>query len=238
MDVLLARMVADVMVESRAIRVARESLRAAAAGVPVAERAEMAIPSYCHPNPLIRWLFWSRLDTALALAGVSRGERVLDFGTGSGVLLPSLVATGAHVAATDVQLEPARALVAERELAVELLPVDEQETWFRTHAGVVDCIFALDVLEHVPDDELSRLAECFRSALSPRGRLVVSGPTESIAYAVGRFLAGFANDYHHRNVSDIDRLLARWFDAAARTCLPPRPLPRAFVVTRYVPRAT
>ena len=49
-------------------------------------------------------------------------------------------------------------------------------------------------------------------------------------------LAGFANDYHHRNVSDIDRLLTRWFDAAARTRLPPRPLPRAFVLTRYVPR--
>lgn len=237
MDVLLVRVVPGVMVESRANRVARESLRAAAAGVPAAERAEMAIPSYTHANPLIRWLFWSRLDTALTIAGVSRGERVLDFGTGSGVLLPSLVATGAHVVATDVQLEPARALVAARELAVELLSVNEQDAWFRTNAGNVDCIFALDVLEHVPDDELSRLAECFRSALSPRGRLIVSGPTESIAYAVGRFLAGFANDYHHRNVSDIDRLLTRWFDAAARTGLPPRPLPRAFVVTRYVPRA-
>ena len=61
--------------------------------------------------------------------------------------------------------------MAARELAVELLSVNEQDAWIRMHAGNVDCIFALDVLEHVPDDELSRLAECFRAALSPRGRL-------------------------------------------------------------------
>ena len=198
----------------------------------------MAIPSYCHANPLIRWLFWRRLDTALALARVSRGERVLDFGTGTGVLLPSLAATGAHVAATDVQLEPARVLVAERRLAVDLLSVDEQAGWLRAHAGAVDCIFALDVLEHLPDDELGRLGDCFRSVLSPRGRLIVSGPTESIAYAVGRFLAGFTNEYHHRNVFDIDHLLRRWFEAVAHVRLPTRPLPRAFVLTRYRPRAT
>lgn len=197
----------------------------------------MAVLSYCHPNPLIRWLFWSRLDAALALANVRAGERVLDFGTGAGVLLPSLSAAGARLTATDVQLDPARTLVAERRLDVQLVAANRQDDWFRAHSGTIDCIFALDVLEHLGDVELSQLVECFRSILGPRGRLVVSGPTESIAYAVGRFLAGFANEYHHRNVFDLDLLLRESFEAQASVRLPPRPLPQAFVVTRYVLRA-
>jgi 2-polyprenyl-3-methyl-5-hydroxy-6-metoxy-1,4-benzoquinol methylase len=221
--------------QPRAIRVERSRLRAAAAGVPTAERNEMAVPSDCHPNPAIRWLFWSRLDAALSLAQVGAGERVLDFGTGGGVLLPTLCAAGARVTATDVQLAPAHTLVAERTLDVALLPAADQAAWFAGHAGGVDCIFALDVLEHLGEEALAALVDRFRVLLSPRGRLVLSGPTESVMYALGRRVAGFANDYHHRNVFDLDRLFAAAWKAERRVRLPPWPLPRAFVVTRYVP---
>jgi 2-polyprenyl-3-methyl-5-hydroxy-6-metoxy-1,4-benzoquinol methylase len=221
---------------ARAIRVDRSRLAAAAAVVPAAERDEMAVPSYCHPNPAIRWLFWSRLDTALALARVTPGERVLDFGTGGGVLLPTLCAAGARVTASDVELRPARTLVAERALGVELLAAPDQPAWLASHAGSVDCIFALDVLEHVDDADLGRLSLEFRRLLSARGRLVVSGPTETRLYDLARRLSGFQNAYHHRTVYDIDGTLRRdWIPDASRT-LPSRPLPRAFVVTRYVPR--
>jgi 2-polyprenyl-3-methyl-5-hydroxy-6-metoxy-1,4-benzoquinol methylase len=223
--------------EFRAIRIERSRLQGAAAPVPAAERAEMAVASYCHPNPAIRWLFWRRLDTALAFARVGAGERVLDFGTGTGILLPSLVAAGARVAATDVELRPARTLVAERALDVEIVPAAEQPAWLAAHPVAVDCIFALDVLEHLDEPELGPLCERFREVLSPAGRLVVSGPTESLAYAIGRFVAGFKGEYHHHTVFDLDRLLVRggWRPEARRR-EPPWPLPRAFLVTRYTPR--
>jgi 2-polyprenyl-3-methyl-5-hydroxy-6-metoxy-1,4-benzoquinol methylase len=52
---------------------------------------EAAFLAYSHPNPFINWLFWQRLRKAMET--IERGtpyRRILDFGCGSGVLLPSL----------------------------------------------------------------------------------------------------------------------------------------------------
>lgn len=193
----------------------------------------MAVPSYSHWNPLIRWLFWWRLDSAVRLAGLTPGAAVLDYGTGSGILLPTLASVARRIVATDIELAPSRATAAARSIPVEFVGLSELRQWVAANHGGFDCIFALDVLEHVEADELRDLSISFRSLLRPGGRLIVSGPTESAAYKVGRALAGFKNEYHHRNIFDIDRaLLAQW-RVTARTFIPRFPLPRAFVITRY-----
>ena len=53
----------------------------------------------------------------------------------------------------------------------------------------------------------------------------------------GRKLAGFRNDYHHRTVYDIDAELVRTWNRAAAVVAPPWPLPRAFMISRYEPKA-
>lgn len=219
----------------KARRVSRALLRRTVEPLPVAAAAETAVPSYCHPNPLIRWLFWKRLDVALELAALTPRDHVLDFGCGSGVLLPSLHATAERVAATDVDLGPARTLRTELDLATELVAAERFAAWSAEQPGRFSCILALDVLEHVADDELATLGERFRSLLAPEGRLVVSGPTESVMYRIGRFVAGFHGDYHHRSIFDIERVLrARWRPEGTRI-VPRPPLPCAFHVTRYRP---
>jgi hypothetical protein len=63
----------------------------------------------------------------------------------------------------------------------------------------------------------------------------VSGPTESVLYQIGRFVAGFHGDYHQRSIFDIERVLrARWRPEDTRI-VPRPPLPCAFHVTRYRP---
>ena len=52
---------------------------------------EAAFPAYSHPNPFINWLFWQRLRKTMEyIEGSAPYQRVLDFGCGSGVLLPFL----------------------------------------------------------------------------------------------------------------------------------------------------
>ena len=220
-----------------AVRISTAELLAATAQLPPADRAEMAVPSYAHRNPLIRWLFWRRLDMALELAGIRSGTATLDFGTGSGILLASLAAVSGRVVAIDIELGPGTRTAASRDLSVEFVPLVDFSDWVQTNPGTIDCIFALDVLEHVEDRELIELSVSFRSLLRPHGRLIVSGPTETPMYRLGRALAGFRNDYHHRTIFDIDRVLAHDWGVARRAYLPTFPLPRAFVLTRYEPRA-
>ena len=51
---------------------------------------ESAAPSFIHKNLIIRLFFWQRIRWALRLAQNLQMSKVLDFGTGSGVLLPFL----------------------------------------------------------------------------------------------------------------------------------------------------
>jgi 2-polyprenyl-3-methyl-5-hydroxy-6-metoxy-1,4-benzoquinol methylase len=197
----------------------------------------MAVLSYCHRNPLIRWLFWRRLDQAWRLAGVRPGEAVFDFGIGSGVLLPSLKPLAGRVAGSDLHLEPARAMAAQLDMRVELVESGGLARWAAANDGRFDCILALDVLEHVEAEELRELSRLFTQLLRPSGRLIVSGPTETLAYRLGRRLAGFRNDYHHRTVYDIDDELRRRWCRCAAVVAPPWPLPRAFLISRYQPNA-
>lgn len=217
----------------KAVRVSPAELRAATAALAPAERAEMAVPSYSHKNPLIRWLFWQRLDAAIRFADLAPGVAVLDYGTGSGILLPSLASVAKRIVATDIDLAPSQATANARSITAEFVSVPDFGQWAATNQRALDCIFALDVLEHVETEELRDLSTSFRSVLRPGGRLIVSGPTESAAYKLGRALAGFKNEYHHRNIFDIDRVLVTQWQVTARTFLPRFPLPRAFVITRY-----
>jgi Methyltransferase domain len=221
---------------TRVIRLTRPTLRGVTSNLSAPAVAEMAVPSYCHRNPLIRWLFWRRLDQAWRLAAVQPGEAVFDFGIGSGVLLPSLKPLARRLAGSDLHLAPAREMAVRLGMRVELVECRELKRWAAANAGRFHCVFALDVLEHVETDELRQLSDLFRQLLGPHGRLIVSGPTETFAYRIGRRLAGFRNDYHHRTIYDIDAELGRRWNRLAAVVAPPWPLPRAFLISRYEPR--
>lgn len=169
--------------------------------IPGSKRDEMAIPSYLHPNPLIRWLMWRRYEVAADLAQLSTENAALEFGCGIGLFLPTLAAACRRVYAIDIFPEYARRLSEQRHLGV-VFPEHLDEIPDAT----LDLIIAADVLEHLPDVE-AYLAG-FHRKLKPGGRLVVSGPTENLIYKIGRVVAGFGDkgDYH---VSNIDLLLVQ-----------------------------
>jgi 2-polyprenyl-3-methyl-5-hydroxy-6-metoxy-1,4-benzoquinol methylase len=171
---------------------------------------EIGFPAYTHANPLINWLFWKRLQTVINY--VERGgpyDRVLDFGCGSGVMLPFLADICREVVATDIDLLPLENMKRHIPLAPNVQVCDLSQNAVSELPGAsFDLIIALDVLEHVGDLS-GTLADLLRLLKRP-GQMIISGPTENALYQLGRKLAGpeYSGDYHKRSIAEIRRELA------------------------------
>jgi SAM-dependent methyltransferase len=166
--------------------------------------AEMAIPSYFHANPFVRYIISERLNEILRIGNFSSADSVLDFGTGSGLLLPVLSKKAKEVIGTDLRTELARRMLQlSSSPNARIIELDEFE---RLPAQSISKIVAADVLEHIPD--LGTLIDKFTRLLQSGGKLIVSGPTETGFYKLCRKIAGFRGDYHVRCIFDIEKLLA------------------------------
>lgn len=161
---------------------------------------EQAVPSYLRGWWLSRQVFWGKLGPIVHAADPAAGQTLFDFGCGTGILLPTWVGRGAKVWATDLHMEMARTVA--RRFALENLTFVDAAKWAEEIPdGSVDVIVAANVLEHVEDRP--SLYKIFQKKLSPRGRLVVSGPTENAMYRFGRKLIGFTGDYHVTTIKEL-----------------------------------
>lgn len=158
---------------------------------------ESCVPSYCHPNLLAAYVSWWRLYRAVALAKqhCPEGRTVLDFGSSVGELarlLPSTITSydfvEMHDAAAEVLMSGTRH-ARRRNLA-------------ERDCGPYDWIFAVDSLEH--NDNYADLLAVLARKLNPCGVLILSGPTESWLYRLGRAVAGFAGHYHKTTIYQIE----------------------------------
>lgn len=167
---------------------------------------EMAVPSYTHWNPLIKWLMWKRLAVVQDLCGNLRIGVAVDYGTGTGIMLAFLSQIANRVVAFDKFIAPASRLCELQNLHnVELKDVDTLPVPLPDEN--VDLILCLDVLEHI--QVLQETVKELVRVLKPKGRLVVSGPSENPIYKLGRLLAGFQKraTYHRWNIDDVNKAL-------------------------------
>ena len=212
--------------------------------LPKDERDEMAIPSYLHPNPAMRFMAWRRLEVIAAMLGGWFAKRprgddaraVLDFGCGTGVMFREALRYVDRVYGVDIVLRAASLLKTEFTLdAVELL--DPTEVPERVADDSVDAVLAAEVLEHF--ESLDEPLSMFSRVLKPDGRLFVSVPTENALYKLGRKLAGFKGDYHHSDASTIDRDIVRFGFERVRKRSVPLPGPASiYWVLEYKPPRT
>lgn len=172
---------------------------------------EAAFPAYSHRNPLINWLFWQRLRKVMDRAGrAAPHEQILDFGCGSGVMLPFLSTIGKKIVAMDIDLLPLQRVQQYIPIPNNVEVMDASQTAISDlPADSFDLIIALDVLEHVRD--LPRTLSELLALLQPNGELIVSGPTENIFYQIGRKIAGpeYSGAYHERGIADIKQELQK-----------------------------
>jgi SAM-dependent methyltransferase len=168
--------------------------------------------AYTHPNPLIRWIFWKRLE--MMLKGIKPLERVLDYGCGTGALLYSLSKYCGEVYGLDAEIRPAELMKKTFNLKkVSLIKQSALKLPFKNES--LDAIFAADVLEHFSEENVERIHKEFSRVLKKNGLLVISGPTENFIYRLTKKVlfrkkqANYDlenNSYtieHHNNINNV-----------------------------------
>jgi len=193
------------------------------------DRDEMAIPSYLHRNPAMRYMAWWRVEAVaayyrrFAASGQGHALTVMDFGCGTGVLFDEVRRSAERIYGVDIVLEPARLLVDEWRLG-EVTLLDPERAMREIAPHSLDAIIAAEVLEHI--DPVDGTLAFFRETLKADGTLLVSLPTESALYRMGRRLAGFEGHYHESNAATIhEQILAAGFRESRLQKIPaPGPL--------------
>ena len=104
----------------------------------------------------------------------ARGRRVLELGFGNGELLGWLRERGAEV--YGVEANPQLVAQARQLLGDEHVGADLQAAALQRLAGQFTDIFALDVLEHVPQESLGVLLSQLAALLAPGGRILARFP--------------------------------------------------------------
>jgi 2-polyprenyl-3-methyl-5-hydroxy-6-metoxy-1,4-benzoquinol methylase len=197
--------------------------------IPEKRKDEMAIPSYLHSNPAIRWLMWKRYSLIGQLINASQDAAILEFGCGLGLFLPDLCERAKTVYAVDLEMTYAKNLCKIMNLNVSFIDSVSQ-----IPDQSLDCIVAADVMEHLDDPAL--YAREFSRKLRTGGQLIISGPTENHLYRIGRIMAGFRGkgDYHHFNIDTLDKLIRPCgFDLTRAKGLPANLPPYLFKVLVY-----
>ena len=123
--------------------------------------------TYESPNIITRTYFKTKVWLAIKIARLKRKEIILDFGCGSGWLERKL--KGYKIYGYDI---------------------NPKKTFIKDYRKIIpDKIFALDVFEHIPADEIKKIIDNFKK-MSKNFELTVSIPTENKISKTMRKLVG------------------------------------------------
>lgn len=163
---------------------------------------------YWHPNPFLRWVFYSRLERiAKLISEPTQNQVVCDFGGGGGVFLLTLSKNFRKVILLDYETVEAEAIIKHYNLDnVEIIKGDALSNGLPEHS--LDVVIAADVLEHFQDT--TKPAKEIARLLKPEGSFFLSGPTENFWYRLGRLLFGIQKpDDHYHDVKEIENIFLK-----------------------------
>lgn len=152
---------------------------------------------YYHPNWIARKFFWQRLKVLhrfLSEYPVHR-DSCLDFGSGSGVFLPTLASEFASVTGVDIETVEASRILDHYKLPNVTLVNADIYTATEFGPEMFDVVTAPDVLEHFKD--LETPVARIRTWLKSDGFLFTSLPTENWTTRSARVVGKYEKPWDH-----------------------------------------
>ena len=172
---------------------------------------------YCRDR-LVAFSHRRRFETALKLASMFRGKRLLDYGCGDGTFLAMLCATGDRPSTAvgaeldDAQVNDCRARLGDLPgVAIDYIASLDADTC----RGAFDAVVCMEVLEHVVD--LDAVVDRLHRVLADGGTLIVSVPVEIglplLVKQAARRVAGWRRigDYAHTSGYTVREYMASLF---------------------------
>jgi hypothetical protein len=173
---------------------------------------ESCVPSYCHPNLLAASVAWWRLVKVAALCRASQpGGPLLDFGSATGEV--------AHLLGGVADYHFIEADEALAGILLEWNPQARRQDLALLPRRHYRTILALDSLEH--NEDIDSIIRSLAESLRDDGTMIVSGPTESRIYRLGRRIAGFDGHYHKQTVYDVESAMASVLELERVVRIPP-----------------
>jgi SAM-dependent methyltransferase len=172
---------------------------------------------------------------AFLLDQVSRGDRVLDAGSGDGTFTAELARAGTKVVGIEVaEAALSRARAAHPGLDFRLAAIDGR---LPLDDGAFDLVWASEVIEHVADT--GRWLSEIRRVLSPRGKLLLTTPNHPraalLAHGVERFSDPLGDHLHLYTRRSLQGLLREFgFDPVDVRAVGGPPLFRRLLLARAV----
>ncbi len=195
---------------------------------------EQAGPAYFGGLGLSRWIFWRRLKLALREIPTCKDGICVDFGCGFGMALPWLREHFQETIGVDLVPDLARdfmrrwnAIYGGHRNTVSITNCLEDA---QLAPESVDFILALDVLEHF--ESLDGILNQLHGLLKPNGDILVTGPTENIAYRIGRKIVGFTGEYHFQTIYDVLGEMSKLFEVRVIRRIPA--MPSLFLLAKAV----
>ncbi len=169
-------------------------------------------------HPILRWVFWGRLRRITGFINATGVHgRCLDFGGGTGVLLPSLSTHFHEVCCLDLDAGVARSVV--KHLCLSNVSIQEMDV-STPDSRRYEAIVAADVLEHFED--LAMPVDGIVRRITKGGWLFTSLPTENGLYEAIRKLIGKSKpaDHYHSACAVEAYLQQRGFRRVMHTSTP------------------
>jgi ubiquinone/menaquinone biosynthesis C-methylase UbiE len=191
------------------------------------------IPQYFSKNPLMRRLFYKRLEVAVRLVEFKEDDVVLDVGCGPGLLLQLMSSFVGCAVGVDVRdLSPVhRWLEAAKNSNCALVRADGNFLPFGS--GVASAVFCLDTLEHIPT--ASRVVGEISRVVKKDGVVVFSLPTENTLFKflslVLRPRKYVEEGRHYWNAESLLDMISSHLSVEKVECLPMKRLP-LFILLR------
>lgn len=185
---------------------------------------ESCVPSYVHANKLAAWVAWQRTKAAAELyERHAAAGPILDFGAATGEVGQLIRKRGPYTIIEQDDLL-ARACGEWQET--------QRTSLEQAQSNSFAAVFALDSLEH--NEDIPALVSRLVPVLRPDGVFILSGPTESGFYRLGRRIAGFSGHYHHSTIFDIEAIMSDHCTLVETLRVPL--FPTLFRVTAWRPR--